>query len=274
MPISNELQGNTELGHPVAIGGVGGSGTRLFCKILSELGYWMGEDLNDSLDNLLFTLIFKNDTSVKCIDSEFEEAVTLFEKKKKMGSILTPVEIDFIKRFSMKDNPATTRPLWLDERIEIISRQSQLEQGRIQGWGWKEPNTHILIDRLVKCIPDLKYIHVMRNGLDMAFSDNQNQLRRWWWLVFEKAPKFDPKASLSYWCWVHKRMLSIGKTLGENFYLVNYDNFCANPEIGLQKLLKFLNFEIRKEIIDHLLQFVKPPDSIGRYKNCSKLANY
>ena len=44
---------------PVAVGGVGGSGTRLIAQVLLELGYYLGGDLNESLDNLWFTLLFK-----------------------------------------------------------------------------------------------------------------------------------------------------------------------------------------------------------------------
>jgi hypothetical protein len=45
--------------HMVAIGGVGGSGTRLGAALLQVLGYYIGDDLNESLDNLWFTLLFK-----------------------------------------------------------------------------------------------------------------------------------------------------------------------------------------------------------------------
>ena len=44
---------------PVAIGGIGGSGTRVVVEILQDLGYYVGDDLNPALDNLLFTLLFK-----------------------------------------------------------------------------------------------------------------------------------------------------------------------------------------------------------------------
>jgi hypothetical protein len=43
----------------VAVGGVGGSGTRLVAHVMLELGYYLGPDLNESLDTLWFTLLFK-----------------------------------------------------------------------------------------------------------------------------------------------------------------------------------------------------------------------
>ncbi len=44
---------------PVIIGGVGGSGTRVIAELLSKIGYYIGNDLNNASDNLLYTLIFK-----------------------------------------------------------------------------------------------------------------------------------------------------------------------------------------------------------------------
>jgi hypothetical protein len=43
----------------VVVGGVGGSGTRLVATCLQRLGVRIGPDLNESLDNLFFTLLFK-----------------------------------------------------------------------------------------------------------------------------------------------------------------------------------------------------------------------
>ena len=48
-----------ELLGPVAIGGVGGSGTRLIAQLLREAGFYLGGDLNPALDNRWFTLLFK-----------------------------------------------------------------------------------------------------------------------------------------------------------------------------------------------------------------------
>mgnify|MGYP004007565703 CR=1 FL=1 len=44
---------------PVAIGGIGGSGTRLIASVLRDIGFFLGADLNEASDNLWFTLLFK-----------------------------------------------------------------------------------------------------------------------------------------------------------------------------------------------------------------------
>jgi hypothetical protein len=83
--------------------------------------------------------------------------------------------------------------------------------------GWKEPNTHIVMDRLPALLPQMKYIHVMRNGLDMAHSRNQNQLRLWGRYLVGPDCRDDPRSSLKYWCRTHQRILRLCQPLGARF---------------------------------------------------------
>ena len=62
----------------VAIGGVGGSGTRALSKAFSTLGFSIGEDINDSLDNLYLTYFFKIKGVSKISDIEFKLRVDIF----------------------------------------------------------------------------------------------------------------------------------------------------------------------------------------------------
>src|SRR5580704_16555406 len=66
--------------HVVAIGGVGGSGTRVGAALLQMLGYYIGDDLNEPLDNLWFTLLFKRRSVLLEGAPEFGQLVTLFRR--------------------------------------------------------------------------------------------------------------------------------------------------------------------------------------------------
>jgi hypothetical protein len=107
-------------------------------------------------------------------------------------------------------------------------------------WGWKEPNTHIVIERLWQRLPGLRYVHVVRNGLDMAVSDNQNQLEVWGPSVLGSAGPATPARSLRYWCAVHQRMQRLQAAHPERVYWLNYDAFCREPDRHLPPLLAFL----------------------------------
>ena len=69
-------------------------------------------------------------------------------------------------------------------------------------WGWKEPNTQLFLDPLIDAIDGLRYVHVTRHGLDMAFSSNVNQLRNFgarFGLTLPADPDEVPVVQLDYW---------------------------------------------------------------------------
>jgi hypothetical protein len=258
---------------PVAIGGIGGSGTRLIAQILRQLGYYMGDDLNAANDNLWFTLLFKRTelraSGIKENDfkeNDFDQAVRVFRKVMSERSLLTADEVVFVRRLAAVDRPHH-RVAWLRHRAESLLRSTRCH--REDGlWGWKEPNTHVLLDRLEAAFPGMKYIHVMRNGLDMALSKNQNQLRLWGRYFFGAEDyAVSPRWSLKYWCLVHRRIVRLGEQrMREKYMLLNYDAFCAAPQEHLRHLLRFLDLAVSKSTEASLAALVWRPSSIGRFK--------
>lgn len=168
---------------PVAIGGVGGSGTRLIAEMLAKLGFYIGDDLNKANDNLWFTLLFKR-AGLLALDENREQ-------------------LDRAMRIFLSAM-TTRRPLSRDERalLEDLASTDRLQHG---------------------------------------------------------AP------------WLGKRaeslVLDIGKQMGDRFLLLNYDDFCSEPEKGLRSFLPFLDVE-RSSIQELALrEEVQPPASIGRFKH-------
>lgn len=249
--------------YPVAVGGVGGSGTRLIAQVLLELGYYLGGDLNESLDNLWFTLLFKR-REVLDLDAEgFAEALAVFVARMTGGAVLTPRQVVLVRRLAAADR-GEHPPEWLRARAETLVTAPAAPA--VGPWGWKEPNTHIVIDRLAGLLPGLRYIHVVRNGLDMAHSANQNQLRFWGERFLGPGVEVSPRASLRYWHRVHRRVLDVCAPLGERFLLLDYDRLCADPAGGLRRLVELLGRSLDPERLDRLAGLARPPDSIGRFK--------
>ncbi|MHA1659095.1 MAG: sulfotransferase [Promethearchaeota archaeon] len=138
------------------------------------------------------------------------------------------------------------------------------------GWGWKEPTSHIYIEYINEYFPNLKYIHVIRHGLDMAYSNNQQQLYNWGYLFgvdIPKSQKLLPRASLEYWIKANKKVISFCKHFLKNkFLLINYDSLCHIPSKEIEKLIIFLELENRNINISKLCSLIKKPISTGRYK--------
>lgn len=258
---------------PVAIGGVGGSGTRLVARLLSDLGYFTGADLNESNDNLWFTLLFKRREILDAGEDELARLVAIFRGAMSDPSPLSTADLEWIDRLADADRPAHEAG-WLRERARSLARwMSERGAGadgapaRIERWGWKEPNTHVVIDRLAPLLPGIRYIHVVRNGLDMAYSSNQAQLHLWGpsFLGLETVDS-SPRLSLRYWHVVHRRVLELGRRLGDRFLLLSYDRLCAEPAAGLDTFLRFLAAEPDPATRDRLLAQIQPPPSAGRFR--------
>lgn len=251
--------------NPVVIGGVGGSGTRLIAQILIDLGYNFGNDLNESNDNLWFTLLFKRIEIIKSSAKEISQLLTILETAINGPNFLSKSQLNMINLLA-KDH----RIQHCKEELKSIA-QSLIHQSNVSitnnKWGWKEPNSHIVLKQLKRHYPRLKYIQVIRNGLDMAYSENQNQLMLWGKHFLNKEIEDTPGLSLNYWCAVHKELIEYSQTMKADFYLLNFDAFCINPSKGLAMLCQFLEIDLDAEQTAHLLSLVNPPASIGRYKN-------
>lgn len=244
--------------YPIVIGGVGGSGTRLIAQCLKQMGFFIGEDLNGANDNLWFTLLFKRFEVLFYSELEFERLVTIFLKGMTGTKNFSKKEMEIVRNLQNRNTILSHKTKSLFKKTYTNFRSDK--------WGWKEPNSHIFIDRLTKNFNNIKYIHVIRNGLDMAHSKNQNQLKLWGAHFLNQEIDISPYYSLKYWSIVHKRILKIGKSMGDNFLLLNYDNFCINPENGIQILTDFLNIKLNIREKYQLLKLIQVPTSIGRFK--------
>lgn len=258
----------------MAVGGVGGSGTRVVQAVLERLGLFMGSDLNDSRDNLWFTFLFVRGDILQASEADFAARAALFGRAMRGAASCRDAagagqDSALIGRLSDAAQDKVARH-WQELRAAGL-RQALSDAAPLPGasgpWGWKEPNTHVVLDRLLPCFPGMKYIHVIRNGLDMAYSDNQNQPRRWGPPLFGLPEgEITPARSLAYWHQANRRALQIGETMGGNFFTLSYDDLCATPEPTLEGLLGFLGIGAEPGLIGALAGLVRPPATIGRFR--------
>jgi len=253
---------------PIIIGALGGSGTRVVTQILIDSGIFMGDNLNNSNDNLTFTRLFKRSKWYqKTNDAEIKKHLMTFEKYM-IGEKWNIKDIKiYLKALFVRDDFDIKNFNDLAHIFLFLTRPKR----NFNLWGWKEPNTHIFLKDLNQCFNNLKYIHVIRHGLDMAFSRNIQQLYNWGWIYGVKIPdnkKLIPQAQLEYWIRANKQALNIGRQLlGKRFYLQKFEELCINPKNEIEKLLNFMNIEVNKEVFKLLISLPSLPSTVGRYKS-------
>lgn len=263
---------------PIIIGGLGGSGTRVIADILIHLNYFMGNDLNEALDNLSFTFLFKrpyiyfNDKSHEKI---FKKSHHIFTNSMQGRNVNNPKNTLFLFKlltynFLKNHHQFNSNKEALDRLKKILKPKLKYNKYH-KGWGWKEPNSHIFLNKLSNYYPEMKYIHVIRHGLDMAYSKNIEQLKNWHSVFDIKMPKkFEeiPVAQLEYWIRANTKAIDTAKQkFNKNFLLMNFDRLCINPEEGLKRIINFLGIDKDNETFEKLKKLPKIPKSKDRYMN-------
>lgn len=255
----------------VAIGGVGGSGTRVVAQIVRSAGFHLGPVVNGSMDNLLFTLLFKRPAWIASPPSEAEvlSTIDLYTNLLKTGlGPDNPTALDQIKAligdFQAHDGKTGIRPERLPDLLDLPAPPAD-----VVGLGWKEPNTHIYLPQLAQKLPNLKYIHLIRNGLDMALSTNQGQFRNWR-NRFPEAGDFagdETRNKLHFWLAANQRAIDFGQTqMPGRFLMLRYDDLCQNPAEHVARLLAFLGCTPPERRVDALINMVKPT-TLNRFRD-------
>lgn len=255
---------------PIAIGAVGGSGTRVIAQILSQAGVYLGQDLNGANDNLWFTFFLKRPEWMAHFPdaTQITRALSLFARASTTGlhGTLTPPDTQLIRQIQRELARSPREMGVAPERAEYIMNSTRAPLSRGGLWGWKEPNTHIFLPQMAQAFPRMKYIHVIRNGFDMAFSGNTQQARNWSGKItgtpLPDGP-ISPDELLTYWIAANQQALMHGRALlGDRFHVVNYEDLCDAPKDTLGQLFDFLGLPCP---LPHMVAAIKP-SSQGRHK--------
>lgn len=251
------------------VGGVGGSGTRVIAQMLMEAGVYIGDFLNDPKDNLWFTLLMRRPQLVKKNNEKAIKILLEIFRKRMFSEKLSFLETlkvrgaanDFILNKYVKSNEWYTFPISTSRSL----RAKKLTDTDKVFWGWKEPNTLFFIPQLAKKFPEVKFLLVIRNGLDMAFTDNKVQIRNF-------GNHFgingnSPSDSLEFWIRANNKAIETGKKiLGEKFKILRMEELCSNPKQETEALLKWAGINYNESVLQKISSIPKLPSSTNRYK--------
>ena len=148
--IGGRASRSTASGNPRVIGATGGSGTRVMARLTRRGGTFIGTLLNEFEDAINIGL-FLNDWIPPYIESEHQ------------GVPMPPATgEEMIRQFHA-----------------ALARHLEPMADRSGPYGWKEPRSIYLLPFFHARFPDMRFLHLIRDGRDMAFSANQNQLNKY-----------------------------------------------------------------------------------------------
>ena len=214
---------------PLVIGGTGGSGTRAVKRIVDVTGRFMGSRLNAS-DDALDLARFDWDWGLRGLE------------------------------FGASDEMRAAFQTALDDHLEPAPALTT-------SWGWKHPHSYLLLEFLDAWFAGLRFVHVVRDGCDMALSENQNQLRHYGGLLLEDAGADAPAPvrSLSFWAEANLRAAEYGeRRLGERYLRVRFEDLCAEPATEARRLMAFTGGQVDETSVSAAVAEVRPPETVGR----------
>ncbi len=114
---------------------------------------------------------------------------------------------------------------------------------RVQGvdrWIDSTPTNIPHMPRISRDFPDALFVHIIRDGRDVALSLDQHK--------WSRPLPWDKKRSLLaagiYWEWIIRKGRKHGVDLGPRYMEVRYEDLAQNPEPSLKRLGEFLSHDL------------------------------
>lgn len=214
---------------PVILAGRGGSGTRLLSEAAADGNVFLGNDLNASADSL------------EWVNPIYEIAI---------GSLGR----DYLK----SDVPAGFGEDW--GRYLVGTARDILGKGKWDGhqpWGWKLPESLLVLDELFKAFPQARFVHQVRHPVTSALrrshmtSREDNPIGRAVLRAAYVAAGLDPAQRHEHETYFHNAVtwrFQVGNAVrfarenlsDEQYLLLKYEDFCSHPRETKDRLLGFL----------------------------------
>lgn len=128
------------------------------------------------------------------------------------------------------------------KRIYAVLHELYAEATGKSRWGEKTPRDSFWMDEILKDFPDAQFVHIVRDGRDMAIDISQS-------------PKMRPYSlymgGIVWREYVSAIRDSATRLTKDNFYELRYEDLCADPEGVLKKMCAFLKVDYSDRMLKH-----------------------
>ena len=238
----------------IFVGGLGGSGTRSVAEVVAKLGYYPGGCLNGARDNVVFASLLKRPYWLRSDPpaSDIAYRLDVFAAIMARG-----INLRHLVRFPR------IRRYWTAEGNGLLDHPDAIS------WMTKEPDSHLFIDAILSNWPEARYIYVSRHPLDMAFSQNKQQLSMWgWFFGVDPQDWSTPEAAqLQFWIEAERRMRGFLEKFYGRLYYLKFDAFVENPQKITNELIDTLGIPFLQTNLETATENVRKPPSSGRWRS-------
>ncbi len=248
--VRDELQ---PLPPPIVVFNKSHSGSRLLARVLAHGGVFLGSHQNESLDSLDLLELVRH-----VVRRYYPDYARLWSGEGAADAIL-PDLIRTVFRGHLDD-------------FDVTAERS---------WGWKLCETTYIIPLIDFLFPAAKYIHLIRDGRDVAFCDHVAPSEPFWrkvyfdtddiasWRGYQLTGREYRKHSYVYNTvhWVNSVRVgrSYGAMLRERYLEVRYEDLCRNFARTVERVLGFIGVPSAAATIEALRPEVHST-SIAKYR--------
>jgi len=253
--------------HPIIIIGMHRSGTSLIAKMLSEIGIFMGRNLDGNHEPSFFTKL--NSWLLSSAGGRWDTPSSLrFLYEDEKG---TDLAVEYLRH--QASSVRCFRYLGASRFLRYRSLFRVSEH-----WGWKDPRTTLTLPLWLRVFPEAKVIHVIRNGVDVAESLQRRQKagfhlaekrfrqhrvlmilhpKQGW---FGTSPRVTHRADAfhlweEYLLYAEKSTHTLSK---KRFLQFRYEDFVSMPSKWLERLMSFCEIGVKNERIRQLVDEINP----------------
>jgi hypothetical protein len=221
---------------PNVTGATGGSGTRVVGRVVRAAGMYIGTNLNESEDALDF-----GDYSDRWINR-------------------------FMSGGSLDGLSDDLRAEMVEDLALVMQEHRSDLPADAAAWGWKEPRSIYLLPFYDSVMPAMRFLHWIRDGRDMAFSVNQQQLVKHSGSVLspDETGWKKPVRSIALWARVNGLAADFGEHRMAGRYLrLRFEDLCSDPVGTIRRIYDFFGLEGDAELAGAQ---VRRPDTLGRWQ--------
>jgi hypothetical protein len=266
---------------PIIIIGSHRAGTSMICRVLEDLGVFMGwkKDSNNESDFFIKLNQWMLTSSSANWDSP-ENVQYIFK-----NNDLFYLTFDYINKIVKSPH-----------LIEYLGISKYLKYRNLDNlnfiWGWKDPRNTFTLPLWLKMFPEAKVIHVYRHGVDVAQSlyyrnnkgiqesKNLHKKRSYLYQLIKKKGGFtgsnlcfDFEKCFEIWHKYIAKSFEYESTIENNIMHIKYEDFLSKPDQFVHELLNFCGLKVSTDKVLAIGKSVKP-DRAYAYKNVPELLSF
>lgn len=259
------------MANPVVVVGMHRSGTSLVSRILDDCGVMMGKDLQEDHESIFF--ISLNEWIYGNAGASWERPGALSELTN-LPPAMEAVEEYVRKRLSSRSSRKYSGKLLKNGLFDMDER-----------WGWKDPRNGPTLPLWRSIWPDMKVIHVIRHGVDVAASLKTRNSAHWegdvsrfkkWLPTYSWRSSKSPimrgqrsstlEGGLSFW----SEQLEIESEILapiEDKHVVRYEELLSSPRDSITKILEYISIEITEKKLTLIEETINPSRAFAFMNN-------